>query len=57
MLNKKLTEHEHGLEDSKYCSDHYAVLRGGKKVAITGRPDTNWTQNKNKSKPQNKIIW
>lgn len=35
-LNRKLTEHEHGLENSKYCSNHYAVLRGGKKVTITG---------------------
>lgn len=44
-----LTQHEHGFENSKYCSNHYAVLRGSKKVTIARRPDTNWTENKIKT--------
>lgn len=44
-LNMDLTQHEYGFENSKYCSNHYAVLRGSKKMTITRRPDTNWTQN------------
>lgn len=36
-----LTQHKHGFENSKYCSNHYAVLRSGKKVTITRGPDPN----------------
>lgn len=38
---RTLTQHKDSFEDSKHCSNNYAVLRGGKKVAITRPPDTN----------------
>lgn len=37
------TQHKHSFENSKYSSNHDAVLGGGKKVAIARRPDTNWS--------------
>lgn len=40
---KEVTQHKDSFEDSKHCSDNYAVLRSSKKVAITRGPDTNWT--------------
>lgn len=40
---KKLTQHKNGFEDGEHCSDHDAVLRGCQKVAVTGRPDADWT--------------
>lgn len=42
-LFKEPTQHKDSFEDSKYCSNNDAILRGGKKVAITRRADTDWT--------------